>query len=141
MPLAERIPGMTSSPEATRKVTRKDVARLAGVSDAVVSYTLNGGPPVAPATAARVREAVRVLGYRPNASARALKLGSAQMIGMVVPDSSNPYFAVLSHAVEDAARDQGYALLVAHANCDEATIDQVLQQGRAVASRQGDGGR
>ena len=53
-------------------VTRNDVARYAGVSTAVVSYVVNGGPKkVAPATEAKVREAIRLLGYRPNAAARA----------------------------------------------------------------------
>ena len=57
-----------------RAVTRADVARLAGVSSAVVSYVVNDGPrPVAAATADRVREAMELLGYRPNASARALR--------------------------------------------------------------------
>ena len=53
--------------ELRRSVTRTDVARYAGVSSAVVSYVVNDGPkPVATATAARVREAIAVLGYRPN---------------------------------------------------------------------------
>lgn len=55
------------------KVARTDVARYAGVSTAVVSYVINGGPkPVATATAARVREAIKALQYQPNATARAL---------------------------------------------------------------------
>ncbi|MDJ0460097.1 LacI family DNA-binding transcriptional regulator, partial [Arthrobacter sp. NQ7] len=63
-------------------VTRKDVARYAGVSTAVVSYVVNGGPKkVAPATEAKVQDAIRVLGYRPNAAARALKLGSSETLG------------------------------------------------------------
>ena len=59
-----------------RKVTLADVARFAGVSTAVVSYVVNDGPrPVAPATADRVRNAISVLGYRPNSHARALVSG------------------------------------------------------------------
>ena len=85
-------------------VTRKDVARYAGVSTAVVSYVVNGGPKkVAPATEAKVQDAIRVLGYRPNAAARALKLGSSETLGLIVPDISNPFFSLFSHAVEDAA--------------------------------------
>ncbi len=125
-----------TSGTGARKVTRKDVARLAGVSDAVVSYTLNGGPPVAPATAERVREAVRLLGYTPNASARALKLGSARLIAVIVPDSSNPFFAALCQAVEDAARLEGYAVLVVNAEGDRSRTLPYLQ---SLASRQVDG--
>ena len=74
--------------------TRNDVARLAGVSTAVVSYVVNGGPrPVSEPTAARVREAIEQLGYRPNTTARALAVGSTKTIGLVVPDSTNPFFA------------------------------------------------
>ncbi|HKU11044.1 MAG TPA: LacI family DNA-binding transcriptional regulator, partial [Sinomonas sp.] len=58
-------------PSAKPTATRKDVARLAGVSTAVVSYVVNGGPKrVSPATEAKVRDAIAVLGYRPNAAAR-----------------------------------------------------------------------
>ena len=65
--------------------TRADVARYAGVSDALVSYVMNGGPrPVAPETAERVRAAIDVLGYRPNLSARALKRGSNQLLGIML---------------------------------------------------------
>jgi len=128
---------MTSLPAASpRKVTRKDVARYAGVSDAVVSYTLNGGSSVAPATAARVREAVRLLGYTPNASARALKMGSARLIGVIVPDSSNPFFAELCQAVEAAAGPAGYEVLIV--NSDD-TKTRTLQHLQSLASRQVDG--
>ena len=56
-----------------RSATRDDVARLAGVSSAVVSYVVNNGPrPVAEATRHRVEQAIAKLGYRPNAAARSL---------------------------------------------------------------------
>ena len=97
-----------------RAVTRADVARYAQVSSAVVSYVVNEGPKkVAPATAARVREAIEVLGYSPNISARSLKRGTTEMLGLVLPDIGNPFFADYAHEVTVAAADQGYALLVA----------------------------
>jgi len=121
--------------QPSKAITRADVARYAGVSTAVVSYTLNNGPkPVAFATAERVRNAVRVLGYRPNAAARALKRGSADMIGLVVPDSSNPFFAELAQATEDAAEALGYALVVINGN-DRDIVEHVNR----LASRQVDG--
>lgn len=126
----------TMTGSGSRKVTRHDVAQHAGVSDAVVSYTLNGGPPVAPATAARVRESVRLLGYMPNAAARALKLGSAHLIGIIVPDSTNPFWAELCHAVEKFARSRGYAVLVVNTDDDRTLVFEYLQ---SLASRQVDG--
>lgn len=108
-------PATSTPPERPRKPTRRDVARLAGVSDAVVSYTLNGGAPVAAETRARVLAAVAELGYRPNQAARALRSGSARTIVLAVPDVadpvfSNPFFAEFAAAIESVARDRGYAL-------------------------------
>lgn len=81
-------------PTNPRAVTRADVARYAGVSTSVVSYVVHDGPrPVAAATAARVREAIRVLGYRPNASAQALRTGSSKMLGLIVPELDNPFWS------------------------------------------------
>jgi len=104
---------------AGKVVTRADVARLAGVSSAVVSYVVNDGPrPVAAETAERVRDAIDKLGYRPNATARALKLGTSGVLGLVVPDSSNPFYAELGLEVEKAATARGLALLIASSNSD-----------------------
>ncbi|WP_026554712.1 LacI family DNA-binding transcriptional regulator [Arthrobacter sp. 35W] len=104
------------------KVTRTDVARYAGVSTAVVSYVINGGPkPVAAATAARVRDAIKALQYQPNATARALTMGSARLLGMIVPDSTNPYFAELTDSMALAAAARGYALLAANSRTDADT--------------------
>ena len=116
-------------------VTRKDVARLAGVSTAVVSYVMNGGPKrVSPATEARVRQAIAALGYRPNAAARALKLGSSEMLGMVVPDATNPFFASLARAVEVAAAERGYAMLLADSDGSLPTERRLVENlvGRRV---------
>lgn len=94
-------------------VTRNDVARVAGVSTAVVSYVLNGGPrPVAPATAERVRRAITELGYRPNGVARALVTSRTYALAFIVPDVSNSFFATLSQLVETAAFERGYTVLL-----------------------------
>lgn len=110
-----------------RKVTRADVARLSGVSTAVVSYVLNDGPkPVAKVTRERVLEAVRVLGYRPNAAARALSLGTADTIGMIVVDSRNPFFAQLLHALDRASVRNGRSLLIVNSDRErQSAVDQV----------------
>lgn len=130
---------MTTSavPAPRTQVTRKDVARFAGVSTAVVSYVVNKGPKkVAPATEAKVQEAIRLLGYRPNAAARALKLGSTETIGLIVPDNSNPFFSLLARAVEDAAADLGYALLLTNS---DGNLTKERRDLRNLASRQVDG--
>lgn len=109
---------MTTDQPRRRPTTRADVARFAGVSTAVVSYVVSGGRPVAPRTAARVREAVDILGYRPNLSARALRKGSTEMLGLILSDSTNPYFAEFAREIEIVAAERGYALLTANAHGD-----------------------
>lgn len=97
-----------------RGATRDDVAKLAGVSSAVVSYVVNNGPrPVAAATRQRVLAAIDKLGYRPNAAARSLIMGRADLVGLIVPDVRNPYFAALAQAVEVEARAEGINLVLA----------------------------
>ena len=130
-------PRTPPAPQPRRAITRTDVARYAGVSSAVVSYVLNGGPkPVAAATRLRVLDAIALLGYRPNAAARALSRGVADMIGMIVPDSRNPYFAELVHAVDRAAQQHGRTLLVINSDSRRsATTDHIA----GLASHQLDG--
>ncbi|MBM7465954.1 LacI family DNA-binding transcriptional regulator [Microbacterium esteraromaticum] len=117
-----------------RSVTRADVARYAGVSTAVVSYVLNDGPKaVAPLTRERVLDAVRVLGYRPNAAARALSMGSADMFGLLVHDNRSPFFAELCHALDQASADNGRSLLIVNSDREQVpTAEQI----RDLVSRQ-----
>ena len=120
-----------------RSVTRADVARYAGVSTAVVSYVINSGPkPVAPATAARVRAAIEQLDYRPNPTARALRTGTTEMLGLVVSDSTNPYFVELASAIETAAARRGHALMMGNSHGDRATERRLVGD---LARRQVDG--
>jgi LacI family transcriptional regulator len=81
-----------------------------------VSYVLNGGPrKVAPATEARILQAIDELGYRPNAVARSLRMARGHSLGLILPDSSNPYFALLARAIEEVSYRSGYPLLVGNA--------------------------
>ena len=122
----------------SRRVTRRDVARLAGVSDAVVTYTLTGTAPVAEATAARVRAAIAELGYRPNATAAALRTGTSRTIALLAPVGSvrvftNPFFTELASAVEDAARARELDLLVVTSIPD---VDALHARLRDLTARQ-----
>lgn len=103
-----------SSHHGKRKsVNRDDVARHARVSTAVVSYVVNGGPrPVSARNRERVEVAIAELGYRPNGVARALRSRRSQVLGLIVPDNSNPFFAELARVVEEAAFEAGYLLLL-----------------------------
>jgi LacI family fructose operon transcriptional repressor len=94
----------------------KDVARAAGVSPATVSRTLGNGP-VSAEVRAKVIEAVRSTGYRPNLSARRLRSQDSQTIGLIVADISNPFFTAVARAVEDAAYQAGLRVILC--NTDE----------------------
>ncbi|KAA1056749.1 LacI family DNA-binding transcriptional regulator [Azospirillum argentinense] len=94
----------------------KDVAREAGVSVATVSRVLSNGP-VSDALRARVEDAVRATGYRPNLSARRLRSQHSQTIGLIVSDIRNPFFTAVSRAVEDAAFQAGMRVILC--NTDE----------------------
>ncbi|HVC25475.1 MAG TPA: LacI family DNA-binding transcriptional regulator [Acidimicrobiales bacterium] len=101
--------------------TLRDVGQLAGVSIKTVSRVVNGDPEVAEATAEKVREAIGVLGYRPNPLARSLRTGRDEAVGLVVETISDPFFAAVTEAVEEAAREAGLFLIIASAG---ATVDE-----------------
>ncbi|MEV4419971.1 LacI family DNA-binding transcriptional regulator [Patulibacter sp. NPDC049589] len=90
----------------------KDVARHAGVSVSTVSYVLNDSGPVASSRRARVLDAVRVLEYTPNESARNLKRRTTSSIGLVVPDLTNQFFALIAEGVERAAAERGVLVVL-----------------------------
>src|ERR1700684_3380787 len=90
--------------------TMKDVAARAGVALKTVSRVVNGEPGVTPGTAERVRAAIDQLGFRRNDSARILRKGQTASIGLIMEDIGNPFYSVLSRAVEDVAREHGHVL-------------------------------
>lgn len=109
-------------------VTRADVAAMAGVSPAVVSYVLNpGGRPVSVAARARVEDAIKTLGYRPNAIAQALRRSSTMSIGLMVPDLANPAIAAVAHELEDIAYDLGYVMFLGTIGSDPAREQRYLR--------------
>jgi len=97
-------------------ITIKDIARRAGVSVATVSYVVNHNRYVSPELTERVVHAIEELGYSPNAIARSLRQKNTRMIGLIVPDSSNPFFAEIAKGVEDAGYDKGYSVILCNSN-------------------------
>lgn len=82
-----------------------------------MSYVINNGPrPVAPATRERVLAAIKDLGYRPDRVAQAMASRRTDLIGMIVPDARQPFFAEMAHAVEQAAADRGKMVLVGNSD-------------------------
>ena len=105
-----------------KRATLEDVARAAGVGPMTVSRTINGHPYVAEETAKKVRAAIRRLGYRPNHAARMLTGQLSRSIGLIVPDIADTFFSVVSHAVQETARESGYLVWLA-ASDEDPTIE------------------
>jgi LacI family transcriptional regulator len=103
----------------TVKPTIEDVAERAGVSISTVSRVVNQSVPVEPGTEARVREAIDELGYRPNLLARSFRRRVTQTIGLLVPDISNPFFAEVARAIEDAGFASGYSVVLCNSDLSE----------------------
>ena len=98
--------------------TRDDVARLAGVSSATVSYVINNGPrPVAEPTRLRVLQAIEELGYQPSEVARSLKTKTTASIGLIISNIELNFFTRVARSVQDAASALGCTVILA--NTDE----------------------
>lgn len=106
--------------------TIKDVAALAGVSKATASRVLSGHPATSSEARARVTAAAQQLDFRPNAQARSLRSAKTNVVGLLVSDVRNPFFADLAHAVEQAALAAGYVILLGNANESEDQQNRFL---------------
>jgi len=108
-------------------LTIKDVAAVAGVSTATASRVLSGNPSTSPQSREKVLTAARELDFRPDARARSLRSTRTNVLGLLVPDVRNPFFADLAHAVEQAALASGYSVLLGNADESEARQDRFLE--------------
>ncbi|HMH14654.1 MAG TPA: LacI family DNA-binding transcriptional regulator [Edaphobacter sp.] len=115
-------------PSSTKRATLEDVARAAGVGPMTVSRTINNHPYVAEDTAKRVRAAIRQLDYRPNHAARMLTGQLSRSIGLIVPDLADPFFSVVSHAVQETARENDYLVWLAASNDDPSIEAAQVEQ-------------
>jgi LacI family transcriptional regulator len=100
--------------------TIREVARKAGVSPTSVSHVVNNTRFVSEDVRERVLASMRELNYRPNALARSLRRGETHTLGLILPDSANPFFAEVGHAIEAAAFALGYSVILCNTDNDEA---------------------
>lgn len=122
--------------ESPSGVTIQDVAARAGVSAMTVSRVINQPARVAPATRERVEQAIRELGFVPNALARGLLRGRTHTVALLVSDIGNPFFTQIVRGAEDVAQRNGYTVILA--NSDEAP-EKERQYVQTLLSRQIDG--
>jgi LacI family transcriptional regulator len=109
------------------KVTISDVAKLAGVSTATVSHTINNTRYVSEETREKVYASIAQLNYTPDASARSFRTGKKKTIGFIVPDISNKFFATMIETVENCLAAAGYHLIIANTKEDMAREEKNIR--------------
>ena len=103
--------------------TMREVAEMAGVSVATVSHVVNRTRFVATKTRERVFAAMESLNYQPNELARSLRRGQTRTIGLILPDSANPFFADIGRGSETASFEAGYNTIF----CNTSGISEKVQ--------------
>jgi LacI family transcriptional regulator len=98
----------------------KEIAKMAGVSLGTVSHVLNDSAGVREPLRKRVLEAVQKAGYQPSQLARGLRRDKTNMIGMIIPDITNPFFPAVVRGAEDIAFSNGYRLILCNTDNDHS---------------------
>lgn len=109
----------------------RDVAEAAGVSVSTVSQVLTRKRPVAPATRARVEEAIARLGYRPHPGASQLRGGRTGTIALIVPSLTNPFYPLVGAGMQDVLLDRDILLTITEVGSGHrpgATIHQLMSR-------------
>lgn len=121
----------------SNRVTRKEVAERAGVSETVVSYVVNDGPRrVAPGTRAKVKKAIKELGYYPNELARSLARKQTATIGLMLPNLNNPVYVEIAESLERVCLASDYTMMLSNTDRDPAKEQKLAE---ALRSKQVDG--
>jgi LacI family transcriptional regulator len=97
-------------------VTIRDVATRAGVSPTTVSHVINATRPVSADLRSRVEAAMAELGFQPNALARSLRRKRTHTLGLIVPDSANPFFAEVGRGIEDTSFASGFSVILCNSD-------------------------
>ncbi|HJV95843.1 MAG TPA: LacI family DNA-binding transcriptional regulator, partial [Albitalea sp.] len=117
-------------PEPQRPLTINDVASAAGVSKSTVSLVLQGSPLIREETAAKVREVAASIGYVYNRRAADLRRKSSNVVGVVINDLMNPFFAELLVGIERKLARSDFITLMAHTDENLELQTKVLQSMR-----------
>lgn len=114
----------------------REIAKSAGVSTATVSRVIHGNPNVSEELRQRVTDCIERMGYRPNIAARSLRMRETALVGVILPNVSNPHFSDALRAMQIVADARGYTLLVASSVGESDKTDKALH---SLLTRQVDG--
>lgn len=124
---------MDGSSQQNRRVTQRDVAKHAEVSQAMVSYIVNGNATVTipDETRQRILDAMQELGYVPNVTARRLRSNKTFTIAGVIPDITNPFYPAFERGIQDVVQQHGYDLIMVNTDGtavrERRCLDSMLQ--------------
>uniref|UniRef100_UPI0032174BE1 LacI family DNA-binding transcriptional regulator n=1 Tax=uncultured Draconibacterium sp. TaxID=1573823 RepID=UPI0032174BE1 len=113
-----------------KRVSIKDIAKQLGVSTTLVSFVLNGKAKenrVSEEMAAKVLKLAEELNYKPNYFAKNLRKGKTNVIGLIVGDISNPFFAKIARFVEDEVAKEGYQLIVGSSDENAEKTNKIIR--------------
>ena len=114
---------------APRRVTIGDVARAAGVSPSTASRALTGRGYAAATVKVRVTAAAERLGYVPDAIARSLKRRTSRLVGVMISDLRNQFYADIAAGIEDVLGRAGYQMVLVN---DDGDADRELARARTL---------
>ncbi|MCD6123223.1 MAG: LacI family DNA-binding transcriptional regulator [Spirochaetales bacterium] len=110
-------------------ITIEDVAKYCGYSRATISRVINKEGNVKPLTAEKIESAIKELGYKPNANARALSGGKTKTIAVLLSEIWRPYYSTLLGGLEEVASEKNYYIIVRTKNYKKAALD-LLKENR-----------
>ena len=116
------------STEVPERMDIRTIARMANVSIATVSRTINRVSTVNPKMAKRVWDVIEKLDFVPNTQARALVSGRSKLFGLIVSEITNPFFPELIQGFEDIAVENGYEILVSSTNHDPKRMSHCIRR-------------
>lgn len=113
---------------AKKQLSIKEIAELAGTSTATVSRVIHGNGRFSKETEARVLKVIEEYDYRPNALAQALRQDRAKLIGVMVPDITQSFFAEIFRSIQEKLYGQGYIAVLCDSNENEALEDLYMRE-------------
>jgi len=117
-----------TSAEPSERMDIRTIARLANVSIATVSRTINRVSTVNPKMAKRVWDVIEKLDFVPNTQARALVSGRSKLFGLLVSEITNPFFPELIQGFENIAVENGYEILISSTNYDPKRMSHCIRR-------------